>query len=139
MNSSLLFRAAAVLIVLFAVGHTIGFRQVDPTWGLTDALHTLQSTEFRTQGFTRNYWEFYVGFGFFVSVLLLFLAVVAWYIGGVGPASWPTVRALAWATVICLAAIVFLSARFFFAAPIVFSTIILLCLLPGTLLAERRA
>jgi hypothetical protein len=32
MTSSLLYRVSSVLLVLFAVGHTIGFRHVDPKW-----------------------------------------------------------------------------------------------------------
>ena len=37
MKASTFYRIAAVLLLLFAVGHTPGFRQSDPTWGV-DAL-----------------------------------------------------------------------------------------------------
>ena len=37
MSARLVYRIAAVLLVLFAVGHTLGFSQADPKWGL-DAL-----------------------------------------------------------------------------------------------------
>jgi hypothetical protein len=137
MSASLLFRIATALILLFAAGHTFGFRQVDPAWHLADALSLLRTTHFRTQGFTRSFWDFYVGFGLFVTVLLLFLAAAAWQIGGAAAMHWPIVRPLAWALVLCFTVIVFLSGRFFFAAPVVFSALILLCLLAGTLLAER--
>jgi hypothetical protein len=30
---SVLYRVASVLLILFTVGHTLGFRQVDPSWG----------------------------------------------------------------------------------------------------------
>src|SRR5579862_2979872 len=38
MKSSMLYRVAAVLLLLFAIGHTLGFRQSDPAWGV-DALY----------------------------------------------------------------------------------------------------
>jgi hypothetical protein len=37
MEASMLYRIAAVLLLFFAVGHTLGFRQSDPKWGV-DAL-----------------------------------------------------------------------------------------------------
>ena len=33
MRASLFYRIAAVLLLLFAAGHTLGFRQSDPAWG----------------------------------------------------------------------------------------------------------
>src|SRR5205085_10861833 len=33
-KASLLYRIAAILLLLFAVGRTLGFRQSDPTWGV---------------------------------------------------------------------------------------------------------
>jgi len=32
MTTSLLYRIAAVLLVFYAAGHTMGFRRVDPRW-----------------------------------------------------------------------------------------------------------
>ena len=34
MKASMFYRIAAVLLLLFAVGHTLGFRQSDPKWGV---------------------------------------------------------------------------------------------------------
>ena len=72
------YRAAAVLLVLFSVGHTLGFRQSDPTWGVDPVLASMQSTHFTIQGFTRTYWDFFTGAGLTVGVLYLFAAVLAW-------------------------------------------------------------
>ncbi|AXC09796.1 hypothetical protein ACPOL_0419 [Acidisarcina polymorpha] len=136
MKASLLFRIAAVLIVLFAAGHTLGFRQIDPSWGIQNMLGAMKSVHFRTQGFSRTYWDFYVGFGLFVTVLLLLAAVIAWQLG-VSSAQWPTVRAIAWALTVCFGLVVILSWRYFFVAPVAFCALIFLCLLTGTLLEDR--
>jgi hypothetical protein len=38
MKASLLYRTAGVLLLIFAVGHTLGFRQSDPSWGIETLL-----------------------------------------------------------------------------------------------------
>lgn len=139
MKASLLFRIAAILILLFAAGHTFGFRQIDPRWGLTETIESMKTVRFKTQGFDRTYWDFYAGFGFFVTVLLLFAAAVVWQIGGTPSSQWATVRGLAWTTTLCFGLVVVLSWRFFFAAPVIFSALIFLCLLTATLIAQRSA
>ena len=50
MNISLIYRTAAVLLVLFALGHTLGFNQVDPAWGVTAPITALQGIRFAVQG-----------------------------------------------------------------------------------------
>jgi hypothetical protein len=81
MKSSLLYRVASVLLVLFAIGHTLGFRRVDPKWGVDAAIGTLKATRFEVQAHDRTYWDFYAGFGLFVAVFLLFAAAMAWQLG----------------------------------------------------------
>ena len=54
MKASLFYRIAAVLLLLFAVGHTLGFRQSDPTWGVDTLLGSMQSIHFDVQGFSRT-------------------------------------------------------------------------------------
>jgi len=77
MKASVFYRIAAVLLVLFAVGHTVGFRQSDPKWGVDALLGSMRATHFDAQGFTRTYWDFFNAFGLFFSVFLLFAAVLA--------------------------------------------------------------
>ena len=81
MKPSLLYRIAAILLLLFAVGHTLGFRQIDPKWGVDSLVRSMQSTHFDASGSDRTYWDFYVGFGLFVTALLVFASVVAWQFG----------------------------------------------------------
>ena len=82
MKASLWYRVAAVLLLLFAVGHTLGFRQSDPAWGVDALLGSMRSLHFDVQGFSRTYWDFFVAAGFSVGVLYLFAAVLAWQLGG---------------------------------------------------------
>ncbi len=82
MKVSLLYRIASVLLVLFAVGHTLGFPETPPEWGVGAIVNSMQTVHFDAQGFDRTYYDFYVGFGLFVSVFLLFAAVLAWHLAG---------------------------------------------------------
>jgi hypothetical protein len=88
MNASLLYRVAAVCLLLFAVAHTVGFQQSDPSWGI-DALHgSMRSIHFDAQGFDRTYWDFFLGAGLTVGVLYLFSAILAWQLSTVPAATW---------------------------------------------------
>ncbi len=82
MKASLLYRVSSILLVLFAIGHTLGFRQIDPTWGVDSLVQYMKSIHFNANGANRTYWEFFVGFGLFVTVLMLFASIIAWQFGG---------------------------------------------------------
>jgi hypothetical protein len=132
------YRIAAVLLLLFAVGHTLGFRQSDPQWGVNALLGSMRSVHFDAQGFTRTYWDFFSAFGLFFSVFLLFAAVLAWLLGGLSAETLARVRSIAWALAICFVAVTALSWRYAFTTPIVFSTLITLCLTAAAWLSAKH-
>ena len=138
MKASMFYRIAAVLLLLFAVGHTLGFRQSDPKWGVDALLSSMRSIHFDVQGFHRSYWDFFVGAGFSVGVFYLFAAILAWQLGGLPPATLVLMRGTAWAFALCFAAITVLSLIYLFIIPIAFSTVITLCLTSAAWLSARR-
>src|SRR5437588_12471402 len=121
MKASVFYRIAAVLLVLFAVGHTGGFRQSDTKWGVDALLGLMRSVHFDAQGFTRTYWDFFSAFGLFFSVFLLFAAVLAWLLGG------------------CFVAVTALSGTYAFTTPLVFSTLITVCLTSAAWLSAKTS
>jgi hypothetical protein len=124
LKPSVFYRLAAVLMLLWVVGHTLGFRQPDPQWGVDALVGAMRSIHFDCQGFSRTYWDFYVGFGLYVSVFLLFAAVSAWQLGGLPAGTLALMRGTAWALPLCFLALTILSWRYFFALAIVFSVVI---------------
>jgi hypothetical protein len=128
MKASLLYRIAAVLLLLFAVGHTLGFRQSDPAWGIDALLGSMRSIHFDVLGLRRTYWDFFVGAGFSVGVLYLFAAVVAWQLGRLSAETLAAMRVTALALAVCFAAITVVSLRYLFIFPIAFSIVITVCL-----------
>jgi hypothetical protein len=92
MKASMFYRIAAVLLLLFAVGHTLGFRQSDPTWGIDALLGSMRSIHFEVQGFHRSYWDLFMAAGFSVGVFYLFAATLAWQLGRLSAATLALMR-----------------------------------------------
>ena len=128
MSTKVLYRTAAVLLLLFAIGHQLGFRQVDPSWNAGVVVQAMQGVRFHVQGFDRTYWEFFTGFGFFCTVLLLFSAFFAWSVGGATAETRRAFLPLLWAFAIAYMNIAILTWRYFFAVPAVLSMLIALAL-----------
>src|SRR5262245_32999699 len=84
----------------------------------------MQSTHFSIDGFTRTYWDFFVGAGFTVGVFYLFSAVLAWQLGGLPRETLALMRATAWGFAGCFAVVTALSVRHLFGIPIVMSALI---------------
>jgi hypothetical protein len=139
MKASLLYRIAAVLLVFFAAGHTIGFRLSDPKWGVDALLSSMRSIHFDMQGFDRTYWDLFVAAGFCVGVFYLFAAILAWQLGGLPAATLALMRGTTWSFALCFAAISVVSLRYLFIVPIVFSMAITLCLTAAAWLSARQA
>jgi hypothetical protein len=132
------YRISSVLLLLFAAGHTFGFRQNNPEWRADAVLGLMRSVHFDAQGFTRSYWDFFSAFGLFFSVFLLFAAVLAWLLGGLSAETLARVRSIAWALAICFVAVTALSWRYTFTIPIVFSTLVTVCLTAAAWLTGKQ-
>jgi len=128
MKASMFYRIAAVLLLLFAVGHTLGFRQSDPEWGVDALVGSMRSIHFDVQGFNRTYWDLFAAAGFSVGVFYFFAAILAWQLGSLPAATLTLMRGIAWAFALCFAAITFVSWRYLFLIPIAFTIVITLCL-----------
>src|SRR3954447_21554144 len=128
MKAPILYRIAAGLLLLFAVAHTLGFRESDPTWGVDALLGSMRSIHFYIQGFSRTYWDFFVAAGFSVGVFYLFAAALAWQLGALPAKTLAAMPVTVWALALSFAAITVVSWRYLFIIPIVFSTVITVCL-----------
>src|SRR4051812_41554650 len=139
MKASLYYRIAAVLLLLFAVGHTLGFRQSDPTWRVDTLLGSMRSIHFDVQGSSRTYWDLFVAAGFSVGVFYLFAAVFAWQLAGLPAETLAAMRVTVWALALCFAAITVVSWRYLFIVPIVFSSVITVCLTAAAWLSAKTS
>jgi hypothetical protein len=129
MKSSLLLRIAAVITLLYCVGHTIGMPWT-PATGPPEAavLAAMKSTRFDAMGSTRTYWDFYFGFGLAISFYLALQAVVLWQLASLarGDASRP--RPIIAAFFLAFVANAIVVWKLFFAVPLILAIAIALCL-----------
>ena len=139
MKAPIFYRISSVLLLLFAAGHTFGFRQNNPQWGADAVIGLMRSIHFDAQGFSRTYWDFFSAFGLLFSVFLLFAAVLAWLLAGLPPETLARVRSIAWALAISFAAVTALSWRYAFTTPIVFSALITVCLTAAAWLSAKTS
>lgn len=132
------FVLSALLLVLFAAGHTYGFLAFKPAsaegLAVLSSMHTVSFTFGRS---THTYWDFYLGFGLFVSIYLLLAAVLAWELPVVREASHACYLVLAAALVIAQVLAALLSYKFFHGPPLVLSVAIVVCLAWGMLASSR--
>jgi hypothetical protein len=139
MKASVLYRIASVLLLLFDIPHTLGFRQTVPEWGVGAVIGSMQAVHFDAQGFSRTYWDFFSAFGLFFSVFLLFAAAIAWQLGGLPAGTLaPFIRHTAWALALSFVAVTALTWRYSFTTPIVFSTLITVCLVAAAWLLVKQ-
>ncbi len=126
--ASNLYRIAAVLLVLFAAGHTMGFLTFAPptveSRAVLDAMHTVR---FSANGGNFTFYGFYAGFGLFVSAYLLFASLVAWHLAGMARRAPEAIGGLGWSFFAVQLACLVLSRVYFFAAPVAFSALITVC------------
>jgi hypothetical protein len=92
------------------------------------SLHHPELSRGYVNGSDRSYWEFFFGFGLFVTVLMLFTSIVVWQLGSLPRPTLAAMRVSAWGLAVSFAVIAWLSWRYFFIIPIVFSIAIYLYL-----------
>jgi hypothetical protein len=138
-KAPIFYRISSVLLLLFAAGHTFGFRQNIPEWKAEAVLALMRSVHFDAQGFTRTYWDFFGAFGLFFSVFLVFAAVLAWLLAGLPAETLARVRSIAWALAICFVVVTALNWRYAFTTPIVFSILITVCLIAAAWLSPKTS
>jgi hypothetical protein len=138
MKASVFYRIAAVLLLLLAIGHTLGFRQSDPQWGVDALLSSMRSIHFDVQGFNRTYWDLFLAAGFSISVFYLFAAVLAWQLGSLSSDIPARTRGIGWAFALCFAAITVVLWRYLFLLPIVLTLLVTLSLIAAAWFASKQ-
>ena len=129
MKPTLLYRIAAVLYVLLAAAHTVGFqRLVPPTAEGVAVRDAMFNTHFTLHGATFSYGGFYNGFGFSVSIYMLFAAFLAWHLGTLAKRDPAAIGGLGIAFCAMQVAQLVVCVVYFFTAPIVFESVIALVL-----------
>jgi hypothetical protein len=78
MKPSIVLRITSLITLTFAAGHSLGGLESWSPVGETEVLKAMKSFHFHTEGVSRTYFDFYLGFGSILSVYLFLQAVLLW-------------------------------------------------------------
>ena len=134
------FRALAVVLGVFTLGHTAGTRH-SITHGLAEdtVIAAMQHVQIPVMGFNRSYWEFYRGFSVNISVLLAALAVLAWQLGNLSRRNPAATMPLAVTMLVSCIATAVVCFVYFFTAPMFLSTLAVIISANAVRLVARDA
>ena len=134
------FRAAAVFLLLFAAGHTVGFLGFKPPTAASQAVwSSMNSVRFVSGGSSFSYGGFYVGFGLFITLFFVCEALLAWYLGGMAQRGIREASPIAGGMVALHLIGLGLSWRYFSFGPVIMSVIVAALLSMAAFTARRSA
>jgi hypothetical protein len=140
MKATWLYRIAAVVFVLFALGHTFGFLSFRPSSAEGRAVFdAMNNVHFTQSGMTYSYGAFYRGFGLSCSVSMIFSAFLAWHLGELARKLPQAIGALGWAFFAAQILGVAISLKYFGTPQAMFSAMVTLCVGAAAWLAPGRA
>jgi hypothetical protein len=129
MKAAVLFKIASVLLLLFAAGHTFGFLSFKPPSVESRAVYeSMNNVHFQVRGSSFSYGGFYRGFGLSITVNMLFLAFLSWYLGALASSNPKVSATLGWALCALQVVSVGMSWIYFSAVPATLSAIAAVCL-----------
>ena len=114
MRAKLPLRISSIILFLFALGHTVGFQTFRPAsqQGLA-VMEAMRSVPFAFGSATVHWMDFYMGFGFALSVSGFFSAIVAWRLSTATVAEICLARTITWLLCATQVASIVLSMRYF--------------------------
>jgi hypothetical protein len=123
-------RIASVVTALLFAGHTMGMPWTPAKTARSAALvEEMKAYRFDVMGFTRGYWDFYIGFGITISACLLAFSVLLWQLGELTRKVAPrTARPMIAAMLLLFAALAIVDLMYFFAAPLILTVPVAACL-----------
>jgi len=138
MRTHHLLWSASVISFLLAVGHTLGGKDSWSPVGELDILRAMRTTSFTTAGVTRTFYDFFMGFGWCISVFLLLQAVVLWQLASIARTNPRATRPMIASFFLATVASGIIAWRMLVPPPVVFDGLIALILAAAFLVASRQ-
>jgi len=125
MKHSLILKIASVIGLLFCIGHSMGYPWLPAENTVATRIAAdIRATSFSFAGQSRTLWNFYIGFGIIISVLLLLKAVLLWMVSLQVRQFGKSVQPMLVALLLAYLANALLSWTYFFMLPALFSIVI---------------
>ena len=136
MTPTLLLRIAAGILALFTVGHSFGGLQKWSPMGDNEVLRQMTNVHFQTMGVNRSYLDFYVGFGWSLTVAMLLQTVLLWQVASLARVDVARARPMILTFVVATVVSAAIAWRFIFPLPALFSVALLIPLLWAYMIAR---
>jgi hypothetical protein len=129
-KTTLFLRIASVLTLIHCVLHTVGGVFGTPKHGAEEiaVIEAMKSHRFDFLGSVRSYWDFFFGYGLFVTIALLVLSTFFWQLATFARTNPVWIRSVLVVFGLNFVGMTIVSWRFFFAGPAVVELLIAACL-----------
>src|SRR5262249_17149423 len=121
MAATLLIRIASVISLVFTAGHSLGGLQGWSPMGENDVLKEMRAVRFDTMGANRSYLDFFLGFGWSISVAMLLQTMLLWQLAALAQPNAARVRPMIAVFALATLASGGIAWRFVFPVPALFS------------------
>ena len=120
-TTTLLLRIASVISLVFMAGHSLGGLRKWSPMGENDVLRAMTAVRFDTMGTNRSYLDFFMGFGWSLSVAMLLQTALLWQLAGLAQSDPARVRPMIAVFALATLASGLIAWRFIFPVPALFS------------------
>jgi hypothetical protein len=139
MAATRLYRIAAIIFVLFAVGHTFGFLSFRPPSVEGRAVYdAMNNVRFAVEGHNFSYGDFYRGFGLSCTVSMVLSIFLCWHLGTLARTNPQAIGILGWVFFLAQVAGAVLSFIYFGVPPMVLSCVVTILVGAAAWLAQRK-
>jgi hypothetical protein len=127
-TTTLLLRIASVISLVFMGGHTMGGLQKWSPMGDNAVFKAMRDVRFDTMGVNRSYLDFFMGFGWSLSIFMLMQTIVLWQLASLARTDPARLRPMIAVIALATVASGVIAWRFIFPVPAVFSGVLALAL-----------
>jgi hypothetical protein len=128
MTTTLLLRIASIISLVFTAGHTLGGLRKWSPMGDNEVLKAMTAVRFDTMGANRSYLDFFMGFGWSISVAMLLQTVLLWQLASLARTDSARVRPMIAVFALATLASGVIAWRFIFPLPALFSSALVIVL-----------
>jgi hypothetical protein len=121
MTTTLLLRIASVISLIFTAGHSLGGLKEWSPMGDNDVLRAMTAVRFDTMASNRSYLDFFMGFGWSISVMMLMQTILLWQLASLAQPDPARVRPMIAVFIGAALAGGAIAWRFIFPVPVLFS------------------
>jgi hypothetical protein len=128
MTATVLLRISAVISLLFAIGHSLGGLKKWSPMGENEVLTSMATVRFDVMGASRSYLDFFMGFGWSISIFLLLQSALLWQLSSLARSDGVQVRPMIAIFAFASLASTAIAWRLILPVPAFFSALLLLVL-----------